>query len=817
MSMKLTEDTIGQNAFGLAEDTIEQIVQEMTPEEKAKLTTGGLPYGTAAIKRFNIPGALCNDSMSGINFRQLFADYCAMETGEGILESLRRCEKILEQLRRDHQIHVEELNDYELVAYEAIKKHLGGDLNRIYEVTSFPAGILLGATWNPDVVHRCAEALTREFDSFGVDVLMTPNVNIQRDPLGGRLFESYSEDPYLTGELGVEFVKGVQEVGVLADPKHFAANNHEKERKGINVHVPERALREIYWPGFEACVKRGKAKTIMSAYNKINGEACSANKMLLTDLLRDEWGFDGIVISDWGGVYNSSDALRAGNDLEMPGRVDEKAFMEDLKAGKISMEELDQTVRRILKALLDMPCMKGHQYTEIDRDYSETAAYAAVCEGIVLLKNDGILPIDKNAVVNMQGEGVHQLMECGSGSAEVLRGKSKSLCEWMEEVGGTGRIRQCVKADDPLSEYVIVVGKSKGREGADREAMLLEPEDQRNVTKTLQKAKAAGKKTILILNIAGPVDVREYEQYTDAILCVFIPGCQGNRALADMIYGTVNPSGKLAITFPDKYEDCPTFGNFPGYNWEVWYGEGIYVGYRYYDTKLMEPRYPFGYGLSYTTFDIHDLKTEKKVFEEEPIRLSVDVTNTGAVYGKEVVQIYVHHNNPTLQKPYKELKAFQKIGLQPGETKTVSFELELSKFASYDEKLKRFAVEPGIYTLMAGNSSRNIMAQTQIAIKGPDPYGYSEETRFATLWADERCVEIYKKYFEDKCSSNMYNDLLGYTPDYPSGKALRERIPETCYESAGEKDEQIKAFFAELSRLDIGKLAWNESTDKAET
>lgn len=806
MSMKVAENMGQKNTLELSKDTVEQIVKEMTLEEKVKLTTGGLPYGTAAVERFKIPGALCNDSMSGINFRQLFADYCGMETGEGILECLRRCEKILEQLRKDHRINEDELDDDSLVAYEAIKKHLDGDVDRIYEVTSFPAGILLGATWNPEVVNHCAEALTREFDAFGVDVLMTPNVNIQRDPLGGRLFESYSEDPYLTGEMGTEFVKGIQEVGVLADPKHFSANNHEKERKGINAHIPERALREIYWPGFEACIKRGNARTVMSAYNKINGEACSANRRLLTDLLRGEWGFDGIVISDWGGVYDSTAAIRAGNDLEMPQRVNEKAFMEDLQSGKLPMEDLDQAVRRILRALLEMPCTKGRRYTTIDKQYSEQAAYAAVCEGIVLLKNEGVLPIDRASIVNLQGEGVHELMECGSGSAEVLRGKSKSLCEWMKETGGAERILSDVEPNDPDSEYVVVVGKSKGREGADRDAMLLEPEDQKAVTETLRSAKAAGKKTILILNIAGPVDVREYEKDADAIVCVFIPGCQGNRALADVIYGKVNPSGKLAVTFPDKYEDCPTFGNFPGYNYEVWYGEGIYVGYRYYDTKLMDVKYPFGYGLSYTTFDIHNLRTEKQVFEEETVRFSVDVTNTGAVYGKEVVQIYVRHNNPTLQKPYKELKAFQKVALEPGETKTLSFELELSKFSSYDEKYKQFTVEPGIYTIMAGDSSRNIMAQEQIILKGPDPYGYNEETRFATLWADERCVEIYKAYFEDKCSSNMYNDLLGYTPDYPSGRALRERIPETCYAGAGEKDAQIKAFFAELSRLDIGKF-----------
>lgn len=376
----------------------------------------------------------------------------------------------------------------------------------------------------------------------------------------------------------------------------------------------------------------------------------------------------------------------------------------------------------------------------------------------------------------------------------------------MKEIGGAENVFDNAAWDDPEPEYVVVVGRSKGREGEDRAAMLLEPEDQVFVTKTLRDAKAAGKKTILILNIAGPVDVREYERDADAILCVFIPGCQGGQALADIIYGKVNPSGKLAITFPDKYEDCPTFGNFPGYNQEVWYGEGIYVGYRYYDSKLVEPRYPFGFGLSYTTFTIHDLKAEQLFFEERPVRFSVEVTNHGEVSGKEVVQIYIRHNNPTLQKPYKELKAFQKIALEPGETKTLFFELDLSALASYDEKLGQFTVEPGIYTIMAGNSSRNITAETQIAVKGADPYGYNEQTRFAALWADERCLEIYQRYFGEKCSVNMYNDLLGYTPDYPAGKAIRERVPEACYESAEEKDAQVKAFFLELAKLDLGKL-----------
>lgn len=796
----------------LARDTVEQVIREMTVEEKAELITGGLPYGTKAIERLGIPAALLGDSMAGMNFRQLFANYCSMETGEDILFSLRRGEKILDQLRRDHCIHPEELNEDEMVCYRAIQKHMG-DPDRILEVTSFPAGILMGAAWNPELTEKCAEALAREFDTFGVDVLLTPNVNIQRDPLGGRLFESFSEDPFLTGMTGSAFVAGIQETGLLADPKHFSANNHEKERKGINVHVSQRALREIYFPGFEACVKRGKAKTVMSAYNKLNGTACSANGWLLTDLLRGEWGFDGLVISDWGGVYDSRSALEAGNDLEMPKNPDIPGIIREVESGAIPMEILDRSVRRILNALLEMPCMKGRRYQTIDREYSEKMAYEAVCEGTVLLKNNGVLPLPEDAQVYLAGEGVHHLLEFGSGSAEVLRRKSPDLCECMMKTGGAEHVGFCMPGEDnsdmsgcEKADYVIAVGRSKGQEGVDREAMLLDPVDQREVTRILREAKAAGKKTVLVLNVAGPVDVREYEEDADAILCVFIPGCQGSRALADIIYGRVNPSGKLALTFPEKYEDTPTWLNFPGYNGEVWYGEGIFVGYRYYDTKGIAPKYPFGYGLSYTEFEITGLKPEKMIFENEPVRFTAEVKNTGTMAGKEVVQIYVHHENPTLQKPYKELKAFRKVSLEPGESAEISFELETGAFASYDEKLKRFAVEPGVYKIMAGNSSRNIMAEARIGIRCPDPYGYNESTRIATVWKDERCLEIYNRYFEEKCPVRMYSDLLGYTPDYPVGKAIRERVPENMYAEPQEKEKAILSFFGELACLDLGKL-----------
>ena len=490
----------------------------------------------------------------------------------------------------------------------------------------------------------------------------------------------------------------------------------------------------------------------------------------------------------------------------MPEAGNRQLIYDAIQDGTLSMEELDETVLRILKALKEMPCIKGHRYTHIDGEYSKKAAKEAVREGIVLLKNKGVLPLSGKSKVNLAGKGVRELLECGAGSAEVLRERSDSLYSCMNKIAEEGLVREDEDIEGSDAEYVLVVGRSRGQEGADRVAMLLDMPDQKEVTELLEKAKRFGKKTILVLNIAGPVDVREYEKNADAILCLFIPGCQGASALADVLYGVVNPSGKLAVTFPKKYKDCPTYGNFPGYNAQVWYGEGIYVGYRYYDIKEVEPQYPFGYGLSYTTFLIHDLVMQKKAFEEEKVCFDVQVTNTGSVKGKEVVQIYIHHENPTLQKPEQELKGFQKTEVLPGETVTVHFELEYAAFGSFDEKLHAFTVEPGRYEIRVGNSSRGIQAVQEIALLGPDPYGYSENTRIATIWKDERFRELYLQYFNEKCSIDHYNDLLGYTPDYPVGRAIRERVPVQCYSSEQEKERVMEEFFEKVTRLDLGKI-----------
>ncbi len=843
------------------EASISEILSSMTLEEKAKMTTGGLPYGTGAMENYGIPAAIFSDSISGINFRQLIANYYAMHKRrteqEGrpsyphILECLRAGEKILDQLRRDHRIHPEELKGEEIECYHAILENLGEDYYEKMRVTSFPSGTLLACTWDPDTAGRTANALAREFDTFGIDLIMGPNVNIQRDPLGGRNFESYSEDPFLTGEMGRAFVSGIQQTGILADVKHFAVNNQEKERKGIDVHIPERVLREIYYPAFKKCIQEGHSETVMSAYNRINGVPCSSSKKLLDELLRKEWGFDGMIVSDWGGVYERIESILAGENLEAPMNPDIRTIVKAVEDGLLPEKKLDETVAVTLRTLLKMPCINGHRYKEIDHEYSEETAYQAVCEGTVLLKNENCLPLKKEARVVLCGNGTHRLLECGTGSAEVITEKTTSLYDSMCRIAAPGCVREDVESvllNLPLescrvkhkeealekalekAEYVLVTGSAAGQEGRDRDNMLLDGEEQEFVTETLRKAKENSKKTILVLNIAGPVDMRAYLHNADAILCVFIPGCQGGRALADILYGRVNPSGKLAASFPVKYEDVPSFGNFPGYNNEVWYGEGLLVGYRYYSTRNIRPAFAFGHGLSYTRFSIEKVcvSTRKdeidqgKAAPDEPfctdqitsdsecvlregenLQIRCEVHNTGNMDGKEVVQIYIHQDAPTLFRPFMELKAFQKVSVRAGEMAEAVLAINFEQFSMYDEKLKRFVVEPGSYTVLLGNASDTAIPAAKVQVVCRNPYGYSPLTRFADVWADERCRNLYRKHFGKILSENMFNDVLGYSPDFPVGKVLEERLPENGYASPGKKTEAMERFFEEISLFTI--------------
>ncbi|MCC8044837.1 MAG: glycoside hydrolase family 3 C-terminal domain-containing protein [Clostridiales bacterium] len=716
--------------------SIEEIIKEMTVKEKAACITGGSSFCTRAMEKYGIPSLLLLDGGTGYNTNQYYLDLTYQEYAK------RREE---EGNPIDEETCIGRMGGLEIVLsdpdlWELRHKHAREAMGDNREYGCYPPGILFGATWNPEVIEACGHALGEETNARGVDVLLgTPNVNIHRDPRNGRLFEGYSEDPCLVSKLAPFFVKGVQDEGVLADVKHFAANNQETDRMGVNEHIPERALREIYLPGFQACVDAG-CKTVMSAYNKINGVPCAQNRWLLHDVLRGEWGFDGFVMTDWSAAYDQVEACAAGNDLVMPGPRQMGTIIRAVEEGTLPEEALDECVRNFLRGVLESPTMKGRK-TEFDIQEGIAAAYNAAKEGIVLLKNDGILPLSKDARPAFFGRRSREMLASGAGSAAVNTSLNTNVYDCVAEALGADQVSFGEIRED--TTVVIVTVSANGQEGADRPDMLMEPEDRAVLDAAMAQAEAKEIPVIVLLNVAAPVQVVDWEQKTSAILCMFIPGMQGGAAAADILLGKVNPSGKLPLTFPKEYRDCPTYGNFPGYDSEVWYGEGIYVGYRYYEKKGVEVMYPFGYGLSYTTFAITGADVPSQVnVDEGDVTVAVKVKNTGAMAGSEVVQLYIHDVESTLEKPYKELKAFQKVYLEPGEEKEIHLVLTKKDFASYDCRLSKWAAEPGEFRLLIGNSSANITHSLTLNVVCENPYSIGPQTDIVKVVSNPRAQEI---------------------------------------------------------------------------
>ncbi|MDP4093882.1 MAG: glycoside hydrolase family 3 C-terminal domain-containing protein [Bacillota bacterium] len=738
--------------------SIPEVIKEMTLEEKALLLTGASPLSTYGIKRLGIPSALFIDGGTGINFMQLHFELLhryekEMENGQDIypmntgLEPFNALIRFFPYLSDPDKLPDKDRRILDKTEKEIEKRKPNGK-----SPGCFPPGILMGATWDPETVYLCGSALGKEANAYQIDVLLgTPNVNIHRDPLNGRLFEGYSEDPCLVSKLAPSFVKGVQEEGVIANAKHFAANNQETERVGVNEHIPVRALHEIYFPGFKACVKEGRVKTIMSAYNKINGKACSANKWLLTEVLRGKWGFEGFVMSDWGAVSDQVEAYRAGNDLVMPGPRNVKNIIEAVNTGILNENVLDNCIADFLGIMLEMPVMKGRRYIDIDSEYSKKAAYRAAAEGCVLLKNDnGLLPLNKNMRISFFGERSRKFVESGSGSAEVWTDLSSNIFDSTIEKIGEKAV--AFGAIENNTDAVVITVGAAGQEGSDRSGMDIDQDDRVMLENILNEAKDEGKMTIVILNVSGPVHMTDWLDKADAVLCVFIPGMEGGHAAADILFGDLNPSGKLPLTFPKFYRDCPTYGNFPGESGEVWYGEGIFVGYRYYDFKEIEPLFPFGFGLSYTTFEMSDISissTTMNMDNDDKLQVKVKVKNTGKVAGKEVVQLYITHEKSTLLKPPKELKTFKKIYLKPGEEKDVLLELNKEDIAGYDPAMDQWVCEPGYYKVLVGNSSRNILLSIRFKATGENPYGFGPNIGVGKIFSDNRAIEVLKKYLED--------------------------------------------------------------------
>ncbi|MGN0389995.1 MAG: beta-glucosidase [Wujia sp.] len=782
---------------------LSNLVSEMTLEEKTKMVNGATFFGSYGIDRLGIPRMQLLDGATGMNLEQLFGDITEYKDWSSSEERKKldgEDAKPVNMIGSTMLVHVikhyfepEKLSEEETVLYEWIKKHMDERLHgQDYAPGCYPPGILLGCSFNPDVVRTVGEALGLECCLYGVHFLLGPNVNIHRDARNGRLFEGYSEDPCLVTKLAPEMVKGIQSFGVSATVKHYAANSQETNRVGINEHIARRALEEIYFPGFRACVQEGGTKSVMNAYNQINGQPCTESTWLLLDKLREDFGFNGMIMSDWGAVKHPAEALVGGTNLAMPGPANPKAIEEGVKNGVVSMEKLDAACTRIL----DVIEWIGEHYHEnileeysIDRIWEKTnqAAYDAACEGIVMLKNDAACPLSVGTKLAILGSGSRQMEECGSGSAGIDTSRHGDV---LREMKAHFKVTDLDEA-----EYAVVICSVPGMEGNDRKNLLIKEEDAR----LLEELHAQNKSVVLVLNTCGPVEMERIDtENVKAVFALFLPGMAGAKALADLLVGKKTPSGKLSITFPKHEWDMPSYLNFPGDGFEVTYGEGIYVGYRYYDTKQIAPQYPFGYGLSYTTFAC-ELKAVDCDAKTAKTDVTVSVKNTGNYAGSEVVQVYVQDPYSTLQKPKKELKAFKKIYLQPGEETQIVLTLDRKDFASFDTDLDAFTVEEGYYDILVATSSADadVFGRERIYLDVESPYRYSVDSSVKVIFENKELLTYAYKAWE---AEGWDTGIIDNNYEYTAHRTLRDIISDLPEYMRGE--DKVR-HFAETFEHDI--------------
>ncbi|EGB91524.1 glycoside hydrolase family 3 C-terminal domain-containing protein [Clostridium sp. D5] len=650
--------------------------------------------------------------------------------------------------------------------------HLG--MNASMPATCFPMGCALACSWDPGLAEQIGEALAGECREAEVDILLGPGVNLKRSPLGGRNFEYFSEDPYLTAQMAIGYINGVQKNGVGVSLKHFAANNQETERLVSDSIVDERTLRELYLACFESVVKETDPWTVMCSYNKLNGIYTSEHEWLLKKILKDEWQYDGVVISDWGAVNEKSDSVKNGLDLEMPGNrgSSDQLLLEAYKAGTVSTEAVDEAAARVLRLgdrILQARAAKARKKRSAAErkewpEHHELARKAAA-DCMVLLKNEGsVLPLIPGEKTAVFGELACDVRFQGSGSSKVNPYHVESPLEEMKkynpsllyakgyELGGSTEdreeelLREAELAASICEKAVVFAGYPERAEyeGEDKVSLSL-PENQLTLIRRLSSIHPA---VIVVLCNGAPVEM-PFRKDAEGILEMYLAGEAAGGAAADILYGAVNPSGRLAETFPKKLEDTPSWLNFPGMQKKTHYAEGLFVGYRYYDKKTIEPLYPFGYGLSYTDFAYSNLSVKAA---RDTAEVQLEIQNTGRLAGAEVVQIYVRKQGTEIPRPEKELKGFQKVHLAPGEKKKLTFTLPREAFRYYDTDLRKWQVEPGEYEIQAASSSRDIHLRSRITLEG-----------------DKRPETIYDK-----------NSTLAEISKNPEGKATLEKWMTHC-------------------------------------
>jgi beta-glucosidase len=669
------------------------LLSAMTLEEKASLTSGSGFWYTAPIPRLGVPKIMVSDGPHGLR----------AQPGEG-----------------DHV-------------------GLGGSL----PATCFPTASAVASSWNPELLGRIGAALAQEARACNLSVILGPGINMKRSPLCGRNFEYFSEDPYLAGELGVGIVDGIQSHGVGTSVKHYAANNQETDRLRVDARVDERTLREIYLPAFERIVTASRPWTVMCSYNKVNGLSASENPWLLTTVLREEFGFGGLIVSDWGAVYHRVPALAAGLDLEMPPNLPRSPdqVVAAVRSGELSEQVLDARARTVLE-LVD----RGMAVLDLDEDFDTDAhhrlARAAAAESIVLLKNepgdDGttVLPLAADSRIAVIGEFARTPRFQGAGSSQVNPTKLENALDELTAafpdvtfaagygIGDTdddAALRAEAVAAAAAAETVVMLIGLPGAdesEGFDRTHMNLPA----NQIAALQAVAAANPNLVVVLVNGSTVVLDEVTPYAAALVEAWLGGQAAGGAIADVLSGRVNPSGRLAETFPHRLEDNSSYLNFPGDSQIVRYGEGLFIGYRGYDTATIDVAFPFGFGLSYTGFALSDLHvaTSGSVTDGDlAAEVTVTVTNTGPVAGAEVVQVYVRDVDASVARPVRELKGFTKVALDPGQSRQVTLVLDQRAFSFWSDLLKRWVVEAGEFAIEVGHHSRNLPLTHTVSVDAP--------------------------------------------------------------------------------------------------
>ena len=747
---------------------VDVILKEMTLEEKASLCSGNDSWHTKPVERLDIPEIMVSDGPHGL--RKVKDDSAMM--------------------------------------------------NQAIEAVCFPTACATACSFDRELVASMGKALGQACKAEKVAVLLGPGCNIKRSPLCGRNFEYFSEDPYLSSQIAASHIKGVQSMGVGTSLKHFACNNQETRRMTCSANMDERTFFEIYAASFEGAVKEGKPYTIMCSYNRINNVYSSENKFLLTDVLRDKWGYDGLVMSDWGAVNDRPEGIKAGLDLEMPTShgVNDRKIVECVKNGTLDEKLLDKAVRNVLN-LVDKAenGLSGEVNWDMQAQHELARSISAQCA--VLLKNDdALLPLGTNKKIAFIGDFAKNPRYQGGGSSHINSFKVTSALDAVKDycevtyaqgyesntdVPDVKLINEAVECAKKCDAAVIFAGLTDlyESEGFDRKHMKMPA----NQLELIDKVCEVCSNVVVVLHNGSPVEM-PFKNKVKSILEMYLGGQAVGGAACDLIFGKVNPSGKLAETFPEKLSDNPSFISFPGEMDDVQYREGIFVGYRYYDHKQIEPLFPFGHGLSYTTFEYSDIKLSSNAINaDDELTVSVKVTNTGKVEGKEVVQLYVTDKESSLIRPVKELKGFEKVSLKPGESKNVMFKLDKRAFAFYSEAAHDWLVEEGDFIISVGSSSRDIRLTDEVFVSSKDriPVKYTVNSPMG----DIASRKIFGNMFEE-ISKGMREaqpeDSMGAATELMTNAMVREMPIRAILSFSGEAFltyDELGKMIDELNRM----------------